>query len=220
MNGLTRDRIMKHSGWIIGLTALLVMAGCNSGEGYHREGYDVYQIDTSAVVDVSGPVGGEAVRNQIGDFFVMELLKKGYSPIERAQVQVLLNEQKFQASDITSSENVAKAGKILNVPVVFFVNIPKFGDEISISAKMVNTEDGSILWMGSGSGKTGKSLSTVLGAVTGAVAGVVVADDDDKAAGAVIGGIAGGAAGNLLAPQTEERVREITKIVCKSLPHR
>lgn len=211
---------MRHLGWaLLALTAILCW-GCDSGEGYHRQGYDFYQVDTVAVVDVIGPVGGEAARNQIGDFFVMELLKKGYSPIERAQVQVLLNEQTFQASDITSSEDIAKAGEILNVPVVLFVNIPEFGEEISISAKMVDTENGSILWMGSGSGKTGKGISTVLGAIGGAFAGAAVSDEDDRATGAVIGGVAGGAAGHLLAPETEQRVREITKKICKTLPRR
>lgn len=172
------------------------------------------------MVDVIGPVGGEAAKNQIADFFVMELLKKGYSPIERSQVQILLNEQKFQASDITSSEGVSKAGEILNVPVVLFINIPKFDEEISISVKMVDTEDGSILWMGSGSGTTGKTLSTVLGAVTGVFARAAVADEDDRAVGVIAGGVAGGAVGHLLAPQTEQKVREITKTVCKTLPRR
>lgn len=211
---------MKHLGCILLAMVVIGLFGCDSGEGYHRQGYDFYQIDKVAVVDVIGPVGGEAAKNQIADFFVMELLKKGYSPIERSQVQVLLNEQKFQASDITSSEGMAKAGEILNVPVVLFVNIPKFDEEISISAKMVHTEDGSILWMGSGSGTTGKTISTVLGAVTGAIAGGAVADEDDRAVGVVAGGAAGGAAGYLLAPQTEQRVREITKKVCTTLPRR
>ncbi len=211
---------MRQLGCFLLFTAVLALCGCNSGEGYHRQGYDFYQVDKVAVVDVIGPVGGEAAKNQIADFFVMELLKKGYSPIERSQVQVLLNEQKFQASDITSSEGVAKAGEILNVPVVLFINIPKFDEEISVSAKMVDTEDGSILWMGSGSGTTGKTMSTVLGAVTGVFAGAAVADDEDRAIGAVAGGVAGGAAGHLLAPQTEQKVREITKKVCETLPRR
>ena len=58
--------------------------GCTSCESYARKGYDFYQVDKIAVVDVVGPVGGEAAKNQIADMFVMELLKKGYSPIERA----------------------------------------------------------------------------------------------------------------------------------------
>lgn len=206
---------------IILLTGVcLLLGGCTTAESYYRKGYDFYQIDKIAVVDVIGPVGGEAAKNQIADFFVMELLKKGYSPIERAQVQILLNEQKFQSSDITSPEGVAKAGEILNVPVVLYVNVPKFDEEVTISAKMVNVQDGSILWMGTGTGTTGKTLNTIIGAAGGAILGGAVSNNDNRVIGAIGGGVAGGAAGALLSPQTEQKVREIIGKICKTLPTR
>ena len=139
----------------IALFAALMLgaAGCVSTEGYFRQDFDYNDTDTIAVIDVLGPVGGEAARNQIADFFAMELLKKGYSPIERAQVHVLLKEQEFQASGMTPTEDAARAGRILNVPVVLIVNVPEFGEDISMTAKMVDVEDGSILWMASGKAK-------------------------------------------------------------------
>ena len=184
----------------------LSFLGCTTAESYHRKGYDFYQVDKVAVVDVIGPVGSEAAKNQIADFFVMELLKKGYSPIERAQVQIILNEQKFQSSDITSSDGVAKAGEILNVPVVLIINVPKFDQEITISAKMVDVQDGSILWMGTGTGTTGKTLNTILGAAAGAVVGAAVSGEDDQVIGAIGGGVVGGAAGQL--PQRLPRLHQ------------
>lgn len=198
----------------------LLLGGCTTSESYYRKGYDFYQIDKIAVVDVIGPVGSEAAKNQIADFFVMELLKKGYSPIERAQVQILLNEQKFQSSDVTSREEVAKAGEILNVPVILYVNVPKFREEITISAKMVDVEDGSILWMGTGTGTTGKTLTTIMGAAGGAIIGGTVTGHDDRVIGAIGGGVLGGAAGALLSPQTEQKVRSIIEEICESLPSR
>jgi len=194
--------------------------GCSTAESYHQKGYEFSQIDKVAVVDVIGPVGGEAAKNQIADFFVMELLKKGYSPIERSQVQILLNEQKFQASDITSTEGVARAGEILNVPVVLFVNIPKFGETFSLTAKMVNVQDGGILWIGSGEGTTGKTLATIAGAAAGAVVGVVTTGSDDHVLGGIAGGVIGGAAGNLLTPNQEKAVRGVTRKICKTMPAR
>ena len=167
-----------------------------------------------------GPVGGEAAKNQIADFFAMELLKKGYSPIERSQVQILLNEQKFQASDVTSKEGVARAGEILNVPVVFFVNIPKFKENFSMTAKMVDVENGSILWMGSGEGTTGKTLATIAGAAAGVAVGVATTGKDDRVIGGIAGGVIGGAAGNLLTPNQEKAVRKVTTKICKTLPVR
>lgn len=208
--------------WLVILTCavLVSLLGCSTAESYYQKGYDFSKIDKIAVVDVIGPVGGEAAKNQIADFFVMELLKKGYQPIERSQVQILLNEQKFQASDITSKDSVARAGEILNVPVVLFINIPKFGERFSLTAKMVNVENGSILWMGSGEGTTGKTLGTIAGAAAGAVVGIAVSGQDDRVIGGIAGGVLGGVAGNLLTPNQEKAVRQVTTKICKTLPDR
>lgn len=196
------------------------LTGCSSTESHSRQGYDFNQINKVAVVDVIGPVGGEAGKNQIADFFAMELLKKGYSPIERSQVQILLNEQKFQASDITSGDSVARAGQILNVPVVLFINVPKFDGDIALTVKMVDVEDGSILWMGSAEGSTNKMLGTIVGATAGAIVGVVTTGEDDNVVGGVAGGVLGGAAGNLLSPHQEKVVRDLAAKLCKTLPDR
>ncbi|MHC4157904.1 MAG: CsgG/HfaB family protein, partial [Planctomycetota bacterium] len=194
------------------------ICGCPSGKGYFRADYDFTRVDKVAVVDVIGDVRGESAKNQISDFFVMELLKKGFAPVERAQVQVLLKEQKFQATDVTTAEGAVQAGKILNVPAVLVVNIPNFGDEMSLTAKMVDVEDGSILWMGSGTGKTGRMLSAVAGAAVGAGTGAAVTGEDDKAVGAIVGGVLGGVAGHALSPQKAEQAQKVIEKVCKSLP--
>lgn len=211
---------MKTVLFFLSLGVAVLFTGCTSSESFARKGYDFYQVDKIAVVDVIGPVGGEAAKNQIADMFVMELLKKGYSPIERSQVQVLLKEQKFQASNVTSAENVARAGEILNVPVVLFVNVPKFKEDMTISAKMVDVEDGSILWMGTGTSSGGKTMGTIVGAAAGAVVGAAVTGSDDRVVGAIGGGVLGGAAGNLLTPQKEEKARQVIKKICESLPVR
>ncbi len=204
---------------LVSVVAVSLM-GCTSSESFARKGYDFYQIDKIAVVDVIGPVGGEAAKNQIADMFVMELLKKGYSPIERSQVQVLLKEQKFQASNVTSAENMARAGEILNVPVVLFINVPKFREDMTISAKMVDVEDGSILWMGTGTGSANKTVGTIVGAAAGAIVGASVTGSNDRVVGAIGGGVLGGAAGNLLTPQKEQKARDLIKKICETLPVR
>ena len=118
--------------------ALLLIGGCaSSGESFVRAGFDFGRLDKVAIVEVSGAVHGDAAKNQIGDFFGMELLKKGYTPVERAQVQALLEEQQFQASDITSAEGAARAGRILNVPAVLLINIPTYREEMNMMVKMI-----------------------------------------------------------------------------------
>ena len=206
------------------LLAALVAGGCATGKGesFVLAGYDFGKLDKVAVIEVSGAVRGDAAKNQIGDFFVMELLKKGYTPVERAQVQTLLKEQKFQATDVTSDDDAARAGRILNVQAVMLVNIPTYKDEMNMTARMIDVEDASILWIGGGSGRTGKTFSTIFGALAGAAAGATVAGDkrDDKVLGGVIGGVLGGVAGQALSPQQAEQVQKVIKKVCAELPPR
>jgi hypothetical protein len=202
--------------------ALLLIGGCSSGESYVKAGYDFTRLSKIAIADVQGDVSGEAAKNQIAGFFELELLKRGYMPIERAQVQSLLDEYEFQASDLTTDEGAARVGRIMNVPVVLVVNIPNFGEEMSMTAKMIDIEDGSVLWAASGLGSTGRTLATILGAAGGAAAGVAVAggDSDDRAIGGIAGGVLGGVAGRELSPQKEQKAREMIKKMCKSLPYR
>ncbi len=204
------------------MLAVLLVGGCASqkGESYSLAGFNFAELDEVAIIEVTGAVRGDTVKNQIASFFEMELLKRGYSPIERRKVQSILKEQEFQASDITSNTGAARAGQILNVPAVMLVNIPKYKEEMTISAKMVGVEEGRILWMGTGSGTTGKTFATIAGAVAGAAAGAAVAGDDDRVLAGIGGGILGGVAGQALSPQQEEQIRKIIDKVCESMPER
>lgn len=206
------------------LLAALFVGGCATGKGesYTRAGYDFGQLNKVAIVEVSGAVAGDTAKDQIGHFFAMELVKRGYTVVERGKVQALLKEQEFQASDITTDEGAAKAGKVLNVPAVVIISIPTYKEEMNMTAKMIDVEDGSILWLGSGFGSTGKTFSTILGAAAGAAAGAVVAggDSSDRVVGGVIGGVLGGVAGQALSPQQAEQVQKLTKKVCENMPYR
>jgi len=202
------------------ITAVMLVGGCASGESYVKAGFDFAGIDKVAVVDVQGDVKTDAAKNQIADFFEIELLKKGYSPVERARVQALLAEQQFQASDLTSPEGAARAGLILNVPTVLMVSIPNFGEEMSMTAKMIEVETGGVLWMASGSGGTGRTLATIFGAAAGAGAGAAVSGEGDKLVGGLAGGVMGGAAGRALSPQKARQAQKIIKKMCKTLPMR
>ena len=207
---------------VVLITGIVFVTGCAKGKSTARTDYDFSKVTKVAIVDVVGPVGSEGAKNQLSDMVAMKLLEKGFSPIERSQVQTLLKEQEFQASAQTSEEDAVKAGKILNVPIVLIVNIPQFEEDISMTIKMLNVEDGSILWLGSGSGTTGKTLGTILGAAGGAAAGVVIGGDDksDKTVGGVIGGVLGGATANLLAPQKARAAEKIIGKICKDMPGR
>ena len=206
------------------LMVALLAAGCASSEGesYATAGYDFGSLDKISIVELTGRVYGDAVKNQIGTLFTMELMKRGYAVIERSQIQSILKEQEFQASDITTNEGAAKAGAVLNVPAVLMIDIPKYKEKMEMSAKLIDVEDGTILWIGTGSGSTGKTLATIAGAAVGAAAGAVVAggDSNDRVLGGVLGGVVGGVAGNALSPDQEKQVKKIIKKTCETLPSR
>jgi len=210
---------------VCALLSALLVAGCASskGESYATAGYDFSGLNKVAIVSVTGQVYGEAAKNTIADNFTMELIKKGYAVILRSEMQTLLKEQEFQASGITSDQDAARAGRILNVPAAVLVSIPKYGKEkMEMTAKLVEVETGTILWIGSGSGSTGKTLSTIVGAAAGAAVGAVVAggDSSDRTIGAVAGGVLGGVAGNALSPEQAEQIKKVIAKVCKTLPPR
>ena len=210
---------------LLGLTAVLMVGGCASqeGESFVMQGYDFSSVTKVAVLTPTGDVYNEAVKNQIANMFQMELMRKGYQCVERTEIQSLIKEQEFQASGITTAEEAAQAGRVLNVPVVMMVSVPEFEQKISVTAKLVRVEDGTLLWVGDGSGSTGKTASTIFGAVVGAAAGVALGggDSSDRAAGGVIGGVVGGLAGNVMAPSVEKQFTKIVREkVCKELPAR
>ena len=201
--------------------SMVFIGGCASGESYAKAGYDFSTVDKVAVVDVAGDIRSETAKNQIADFLAMELMKKGYTPIDRANIQSLLDEQEFAGTDITSTEGAARAGRIANVPMVLVANI-NYGEQTNITAKMTDVETGTMVWIGSGSGKTGSGLNTIAGAAAGAVGGAAAGGDDKggRIAGAVGGGILGGVAGEMLTPQQADQVHKIIKKMCEALPKR
>jgi len=194
------------------IAVLFVIGGCSSGraESYPRAGYNFSMLDSVAVVAVEGAVQSEMAKNQIADLFAMEFLKKGYAPIERAHVKALLEEQELQASELTTEAGAAEAGKILNIPAVLIISIPNFGDEIVMTAKLVDIQNkGTILWIGSGSSKTGSFFG--LGSAWGA---------GGREENELFGGVMGNVTTYALSPKEAERVQRLIRRMCKTLPSR
>jgi len=198
---------------------VLLAAGCASGTGYVSQDYDFKKAPRVGVVKVTGAVPSEAARVQLMDFFNMELLRKGFTPVERSQIEEVLSEQDFQRGDVTRPQNAAKVGRVLNVDTVVILNVPTFGEKISMTAKMVDVEDGSLVWMGEGSGSTGRTIATITGGLIGAGAGVWAGGDSTgKAVGGIVGGAVGGYAGRTLSPQEASTARKVIGNMCDDLP--
>ncbi|MFC1766649.1 hypothetical protein ACFL6U_31805 [Planctomycetota bacterium] len=140
---------------LVGLLALIT--GCaspTSSSSFVRAGYDFSNQELVAIVDVVGEIYSERAKNQIADLFTMQFLAKGFAPIQREHVLRRLNENGFDRGDLSPEAYAIEAGRVLHVPAVLIVTIPSMGSENSLTAKIMEVENGTALWLGSGS-KTG-----------------------------------------------------------------
>ncbi len=193
------------------IIVVLFIGGCSSGraESHSRAGYNFSMLDSVAVVAVEGALQSEAAKNQIAEYFEMELLKKGYAPKEWTAISAALKEQEVQASDLNTEAGIVEAGEIINVPAILIVNVPRFGEEIAIMAKMVDVADGSVLWIGNGTSKIKGFLD--FGSLWGA---------GGREENELFGGVMGNVSTYALSPKEAEKVQRLIRRMCRTLPSR
>ncbi len=202
---------MKSLTYLLAITALLIGGCASSRESSSRVGYDFSGVDKVAIVAVEGALASESAKDQIADFFSIELLDKGYAPIGRAQVRSQLREQEPESQNLTTTEAAVDVGLILDVPAVLAIQIPHFAEEISITATMINVEDGSTLWLASESGRGGKALSGMFGFSKSG-------RSDDQLLNNVMVGPMGSAPSLPLTPEEARAAQDIIRSMCRSLP--
>ncbi|MDR9433683.1 MAG: CsgG/HfaB family protein [Spiribacter sp.] len=213
---------------MIVLMLTLAVAGCASvsGSGEYNRSYDFASIERTAVVSVAGVGSQTAARDQIASMFNQALLGLGYSPIERSQINAVLEEQDFSRSALTRASGAAEAGRVLNVDSAVIITLPEFGDNMSMSAQMVDVEDGTILWSASGSARTGADMTRRAGQLIGAIGGGIIGAEvgSDGTTGAAVGGVGGavggGIIGDALSKQRQEQAAVLIDQLTLSLPER
>jgi len=183
---------MKRDSICVILVVFLLVGGCAVEKRYVKRGFDFTDVQRVAVIEIQGQLRSEAAKRQIADFFAMELLNKGYAPVERVQVESVLEEQKLQSPDLGAEQLSQQTTMVLNVPTVFIVNVPYFGEDISIAAKLVAVKDGEILWMNTVSSKVETAVEAVSAAASYEDAG--------------------------LSAQIAGRIREMIAMMCQTLP--
>ncbi len=211
---------------LILLAVLVLLSACASvsGSGDYNRSYDFSAIERTAVVSVDG-IGGDAARDQIASMYNQALLGLGYSPIERSQIDQILEEQDFSRSQVTTASGAAEVGRILNVDSVVLVNLPEFGETMSMSAQMVDVTDGTILWSASGTARTGADMTRRAGQLLGAIGGGILgAEIGDDSTGAVVGGVGGAVGGDIvgeaLSKQRQEQAAVLIDRLTLTLPAR
>lgn len=191
----------------------LLIGGCRTQqENSFRAGYDFSGVNKVAIVSVEGAMPSETAKDEIADFFTIELLERGYAPIGRAQVRALLAEQETEdeITDLTTPEGAVEAGLALDVPAVLTIKIPHFGEEISISATMIDVEDHSILWLATDTGRGGRGFTSIFGSKSRG-------RKDEGLLGPIMGDVLG-ESDQPLSPEDAERAQRIVKKMCRSLP--
>lgn len=211
---------MKIFVYICLITAL-VAGGCIAGRGNSfRSSYDFNNVEKIAIVAIEGSVKSETAKDQIADFFASELLDNGFAPIARAQVRAALRDQNLEAENLSSIEASTEVGAILKVPVVMVIEIPRFQDKVTMTAKLIDVEDGSIIWMGKSSGSAGRrSVSGTLAGVFTGTGGSSRSNEYDLA-NSPIAELFGGEVNAALTPEEEQKIQRIVRDICSTLPVR
>ena len=65
-----------------------------------------------------------------------------YTVVERANIDKILKEQKFQSSGCTDSECAVEIGKLLNADVSVIGTASKFGKTYTLDCRIINVESG------------------------------------------------------------------------------
>ena len=215
---------MKKLIFILTISVLCV-SGCLSGSGSYQANYDFSNIDKIAVIAVNGKIQNDNAKNQISDLFVMELLNKGYAPIPLAQARAKIQELVDMGEIPEPAEDAyIQMGQALNVPAILVVNIPYLNEEISMSAKLIESkaEGGSVLWMDQASGRSGFENASGLN-------GYGISQEDYLMDPLLMSQVPLGATPDqeipvspgerALTPRELQKIRSVVAKICSSLPH-
>lgn len=195
------------------------LQGCASSRTARAEHYDWSGLKTIAVAEVRGDVRSEAAKDQVGHYFAIELLGRGYSLVERRSVKAILAEQDFQFSDLTSRRNMAKAGEILNAGAILTAAVTVAGERMAVSAEVIEVESGRVIWAAAREGNRKETVFTVVGAVAGGLVGWAAGGDEEgEIAGGVSGGAVGGTIGQALSPSEQKLGRKLIGRMCNRFP--
>jgi hypothetical protein len=200
------------------------LAGCTSATSVIAHDYNFGTLNNVAIVEVAGD--DQLTSGQIGNDFQMELMNKGYHVLDRMHVAKILDEQKFQASQLASGAGAAQVGTMLGADAVMTVTVQDDAGDINISGQMVDSKTGRVIFSGGGTGSAHRGAiaagSALAGAAAGAAAGRHIAGHHHRFGGMILGGTVGGAAGGVigysLAPSDERIARSLVRKICASLP--
>ena len=116
---------------------------------------DLSKVRKVAICDVMNDrkASGDTISEQL----TMEFMRRGFSVMERKQLERILAEQELQAGEAFDESNVVRLGKLLGVDALIFVNLGTARgakrNRMPASIKMVSTQTGEIIIMATADAK-------------------------------------------------------------------
>ncbi|OGF44236.1 MAG: hypothetical protein A2452_05515 [Candidatus Firestonebacteria bacterium RIFOXYC2_FULL_39_67] len=155
------------------IAVAILLNACSFQRVAVKKGYDFSGIKRIAVLGFTNNLEFKNSGDVVADEFVMQLLNKSYSVIERGRINAILNEQELGAMNKLDPSTIKKVGKILGVDAILTGSVVKyledsnriiyFNDkdgnpisqsrlqqaEVSITARLFDVETGEVVWSGS-----------------------------------------------------------------------
>jgi len=147
---------MKMLNYLLLLALVMGLVGCSSyyttpANSYLRVGYDLSQVDQVGMMSVFGAVQSGVIRKQIEDAFTAQILQKGYAPVVSEFLTSQLVQIQFDGADMPPEVFAIEAGRALDYATMLIINVPNFSDEISVTARLLDVESGTVIWIGQNS---------------------------------------------------------------------
>lgn len=116
-----------------------------------------------AVTDFESQGVAGSVASIVTEWLRDEVLKAGaYRMLERRRMDALLAEQTLQQTGCTDQECAVKLGKLLNVRRMVVGSLGKFEESYVVIVRMVEVEDGQVVWSGTAKGKSGDDVEAAV----------------------------------------------------------
>ena len=116
-----------------------------------------------AVTDFESQGVAGSVASIVTEWLRDEMLKAGaYRLLERRRMDAILSEQSLQQTGCTDQDCAVKLGKLLNVSRMLVGSLGKFEEAYIIVARLVDVENGQVVWSGTAKGKTGDDVEAAV----------------------------------------------------------
>lgn len=113
----------------------------------------IFDFDNISGVDKYDGLG-KAMSSMLISDIESNVSPKRLQLVERAQIQKILKEQKFQASGSVNKSSAVQAGKLFGVNYLLIGDVFVLNDQLILNARLTNTETGDIVFSKKQEGKT------------------------------------------------------------------